>query len=156
QLRKNKSTSCGCVAADLTSKRLKNKKPQDATINQIINSYKSMDKNKNQKFDLTRDEFIQLIFSPCAYCGSEPKTRANYWIKENGEARFKTRKIPKDKEWVSGATIYYNGIDRIDSSIGHVKTNCISACEQCNRMKLNYTKEDFLNKIKQIHDHLKL
>ena len=29
--------------------------------------------------------------------------------------------------------------------------NCIPCCEKCNRMKLNYLKEDFLNHIEKIY-----
>ena len=38
-----------------------------------------------------------------------------------------------------------NGIDRVNSDIGYKKNNCIPCCKKCNIMKLNYTKQSFLD-----------
>jgi len=42
------------------------------------------------------------------------------------------------------------GLDRIDSQKGYSLENLTSCCSSCNKMKLDLTKEDFLEKIKQI------
>lgn len=48
------------------------------------------------------------------------------------------------------------GIDRIDNSKNYNLNNVISCCKQCNFMKNDSTKEEFLNKIKEIYNiHLK-
>jgi len=39
-----------------------------------------------------------------------------------------------------------NGIDRINSDEAYIKKNCISSCSTCNYMKLDFTKEQFINK----------
>jgi hypothetical protein len=44
-----------------------------------------------------------------------------------------------------GNDIVTIGIDRIDSSIGYEKNNIVPCCEKCNRMKMDNSKEDFLN-----------
>ena len=36
------------------------------------------------------------------------------------------------------------GIDRVDNSVGYILSNCVPCCEWCNRMKLDYTKDDFI------------
>ena len=36
-----------------------------------------------------------------------------------------------------------NGIDRINSSIGYVKENCVPCCKHCNYVKGNLSMEDF-------------
>lgn len=36
------------------------------------------------------------------------------------------------------------GIDRKDNNIGYIKENVVLCCEMCNRMKLNYTLDNFL------------
>ena len=41
-----------------------------------------------------------------------------------------------------------NGIDRINSDKGYTIDNCVPCCAQCNHMKLDYTTEEFLTKIK--------
>jgi hypothetical protein len=45
------------------------------------------------------------------------------------------------------------GLDRIDSTKGYVITNIVPCCTQCNTMKLDYSKEQFLTKIKEIWEH---
>jgi hypothetical protein len=42
------------------------------------------------------------------------------------------------------------GIDRLDSTKGYEVENCVSCCEQCNYMKLDYTQEEFIKKCIQI------
>lgn len=45
------------------------------------------------------------------------------------------------------------GIDRIDSTKHYTTDNTVSCCAMCNRMKNAYSKEVFLNKIKEIYLH---
>lgn len=47
------------------------------------------------------------------------------------------------------------GIDRIDSNIGYIETNCAPCCSKCNYMKLDYTFNEFKEHIKKIYNHLK-
>lgn len=44
----------------------------------------------------------------------------------------------------------YNGIDRFNSKIGYVLSNCIPCCEQCNFMKRNYDIKEWFNHMKII------
>jgi hypothetical protein len=46
-----------------------------------------------------------------------------------------------------------SGIDRIDSSIGYIFENCAPCCFICNRMKSNYSAENFLEHCKKIADN---
>lgn len=48
-----------------------------------------------------------------------------------------------------------NGIDRVDSNVGYVLSNCVSCCFICNWMKLNLCKDAFLNHIFRINDFVK-
>ena len=45
------------------------------------------------------------------------------------------------------------GVDRVDSSIGYLKYNCVSCCSDCNFMKLSKTKQQFLEKVERIYKH---
>jgi len=47
----------------------------------------------------------------------------------------------------------YNGIDRINNERGYLKENCVAACFKCNKMKSDYTQEEFLDHIKKIYNH---
>jgi len=42
------------------------------------------------------------------------------------------------------------GIDRVDNDGGYIEGNMVSCCGVCNHMKNNLTKEQFMNKCKQI------
>jgi hypothetical protein len=48
----------------------------------------------------------------------------------------------------------YNGIDRIDSSIGYVIENCISCCGRCNVAKMSESQQDFLSWIDRVYSHI--
>lgn len=43
------------------------------------------------------------------------------------------------------------GIDRVDNNIGYLVENCVPCCMICNKMKINYSLEDFLNHIINIY-----
>jgi hypothetical protein len=48
------------------------------------------------------------------------------------------------------------GIDRIDSSKGYIEGNVAPCCGKCNKMKLNYTLDEFKSQIVKIYKHLNL
>ena len=79
----------------------------------------------------------------------------NYWVGKTGDYRFKFRSQPP-KEWIEGATIFKNGIDRIDNTLGYFKTNCATACTDCNRAKMEMSQSDFLTLVKLIYNNRKL
>lgn len=41
-------------------------------------------------------------------------------------------------------------IDRVDSSIGYVESNCVACCAQCNIAKSDYTKDEFVAMARRI------
>jgi hypothetical protein len=50
------------------------------------------------------------------------------------------------------STTHQSGIDRFDSKKGYEISNCRSCCYECNIMKNNYDYDQFINKIKLIHE----
>ena len=44
----------------------------------------------------------------------------------------------------------FNGVDRVDSSLGYNKENCVPACKLCNLFKSAYTTSEFVNHCKAI------
>ena len=95
-------------------------------------TYKDGAKSRNLDFSLSKEDFTKLVEQNCVYCGNPPVT----------------------KEYITTHKTYYtvNGIDRIDSSKGYSIDNCVPCCTMCNTMKLNYSKSEFLNHIKRIHN----
>ncbi len=52
------------------------------------------------------------------------------------------------------AGVKFNGIDRLDSTLGYIESNVVTACSTCNMGKQRLTKEQFINWICQVHTHL--
>ena len=50
----------------------------------------------------------------------------------------------------------FNGIDRIDSTIGYIKDNCVSCCAMCNYMKGCLDKDIFIQRVEHIVSYNKL
>jgi len=126
------TVSCGCYKKEGNS----HKKPEgESSFNAKYNSYKTRAKRhkKNLVFELTKQEFKDIIVKPCHYCGCE------------GQEGF----LPKKK---TNGVFKSNGIDRVDSSIGYTKTNCVPCCSVCNKMKLEMPYEVFLAQVQRIYN----
>lgn len=124
-LKKGKTKSCGCFHNNYRKKRL-----GEANLNDLFSTYRKSALKRNLEFSLTRDQFEKLIFNVCKYCNNLPLQVHN---KKN-----------------SNGAIFYNGIDRVDNSLGYTIDNCVSCCKKCNWMKRDFRLSDFsehLNKI---------
>lgn len=120
-LKTGRHKSCGCK---LKEPRLNKRLPNNLGLKrQIIRSYKRSAKNRKYDWKLTEKEAIDYIESDCYYCGIEPNTiwrnRPKGSTKHDDPNRF----------------IFYNGIDRVDNSIGYTKENTVSCCSICNNSK---------------------
>jgi len=86
----------------------------------IYNELKKSCNNKNRNFDLTFDDFLELISTPkCTYC--------------NKELIFNKHTKDKDSNPVSRA---YQ-LDRMNSDLGYIKSNLVTCCWRCNEIKSN-------------------
>ncbi len=92
---------------------------------------------------LSLDEFKQLVFNPCHYCGAKPRhRRITFYNKSRRTGKWVSLKgITKEK---------LNGIDRVDNVAGYVAGNCVSCCWQCNAFKTNLSLADFLAHVLRI------
>ena len=109
-----------------------------APRNRLYDQYIRHAYERGLEFNLTDEEFDDLIFSNCHYCNSEPSS-ATYL---NSDRLNKTNQEFKN-----------NGIDRIDSSKGYTIDNCVPCCPICNRMKLNYSLDLFKSHISKIYNY---
>lgn len=108
----------------------------NAPYNCIKGAYMRGAADRNLTWELSDEDFNNLISSNCYYCGSEPK-------EYQGDKRFNKSGIP----------FLRNGIDRLDSSKGYIKDNCVSCCEDCNRMKMQMTSDHFLKHVEKIYNY---
>ena len=82
-------------------------------------------------FNLSLDEFCQIIGKPCHYCGGKPQAS----------------KHPR----VIG--FLCNGIDRIRNSESYNPKNSVSCCAVCNWAKTNLSAREFLKHVHKIWEH---
>ena len=95
--------------------------------------YKHIAKKKNLDFQLQFADFLALIRSPCAYCGTDP-----HRIWKVGSAHFTC-----------------NGIDRIENVQGYTLENSAPCCSECNYAKRGMSVEEFKTWTGCLAAHLK-
>jgi hypothetical protein len=87
-----------------------------------------MNKNRANKmkkeFQLTIEDFHQIIEQPCYLCGK------------------------------CNTDIHQNGIDRVDNTLGYLFENCKSCCGTCNKLKKDIPLFYFLKKLQEIYIHI--
>lgn len=99
--------------------------PEEAAWYARYHMYRRNAANVDRVFGLTFEEFQQLCIRPCYYCMALPETRA------------------------AGTKKYYpviqsSGIDRLDSSVGYIPSNCVPCCTRCNLAKGTLSCSDFI------------
>jgi hypothetical protein len=57
------------------------------------------------------------------------------------------------QDWADKVLFVYNGLDRVDNTLGYLPGNVVACCTQCNGAKLNYTQEEFLFWANQLYSH---
>lgn len=131
-LKRDQCKSCGCMMRAGLAKGGMNKRDYgEARFNDLFLSYKRSATNRGYIFKLTREEFRTLTKGDCYYCGQEPS------------------QIVKAGHGVNGEYIY-NGIDRIDNSIGYLSSNVRTCCKQCNIAKGVLTEDEFMTWAKRL------
>lgn len=94
----------------------------------------------------------------CIQCYNTAKeNRYNIYKKgaKNRKLKFQISKeefyyLTSQPCYYCGTLENYKGLDRIDSTKHYTIDNLVPCCTICNRMKLNYTQQDFLNHIQKI------
>lgn len=138
--------SCGCLWKENIRKIMgpKHRKYAQHTINSRYWSHKSSARNRNLA-PLSRPEWNKIVFLPCFYCGGiDVKNKAKM------PCYRKTYGRSFDANELDRYSIEINGVDRVDPLGPYVLENCVPCCSQCNVMKLDYTSEEFLAKVRQI------
>lgn len=125
--------SCGCLYLDNILDYTEAKK------NHLFSNHRSGAVQRKIDFKLSEDEVFKLCQSNCFYCGCEPKNEKYL------------RTINKD---LGRKTIIYQGIDRVNSNLGYITNNCVPCCKICNVCKSTLTKEEWIQKMKDILKNL--
>lgn len=135
-LKSNSVKSCGCKKSELLNIAFERKDKQEQLFEYLFKDYRKNAIKRNLEFSLSDNDFKFLIFSNCIYCGEKPnQVRAH--------SKF------------SNKNVYYNGIDRMNNTIGYTKDNCVPCCKMCNYAKRNISFKDYINWIHKSFNHLK-
>lgn len=122
--------SCGCLKRDVVYNRIPSGR---AGFFVVFKNYKRHAVGRNLEFNLSIEEFFDMTQRDCFYCGVEPCHIA----------------VPQRQ--TAKGNFLYNGVDRLDNSIGYTSSNCVTCCGVCNKMKGTQSVENFINKINAIH-----
>lgn len=152
-LRNGHVRSCGCMQKERIRKIAisKRKLPGESAYNFIECGYKRNARKRGYSWELTREQFREIINKNCYICNNEPILKNRFINKTTGLRRIQNNNNRKiSDEWVKQNWVKANGIDRIDNNLGYTVGNSVSCCEKCNKMKLDHNYNEFLNHIKQI------
>lgn len=105
-----------------------------ACRNIVLSQYKLDAKKRKKLWDISDEMFDYLTSDKCRYCGAEP-----YAIMCNSR---------------NYGLFIYNGIDRINNSIGYVDSNVVTSCQRCNLSKDVMSVDDFIGWAKAIYTNL--
>lgn len=94
-------------------------------------------KKDNIYYNITIEEFENIITKNCHYCNTEPKELSLF----------------KKLKYINTNKLKANGIDRKDNDQGYILNNCIPCCYICNRMKMDLSYDAFLEHINKIKRH---
>jgi len=124
-----KLRSCWCNQVYTT------KTPFVSLLKAAVLRIKIAAKKRNHEWWLKEEEAIALIKSPCCYCW-------NKWSNTISRSNSMSK------------TLFYNGIDRIDSSKWYIINNVAPCCKYCNRSKNDMSVKDFKEYIKNTYTYL--
>lgn len=92
----------------------KSRKPAgEAAFSVVYKRYKGTAKYRQREFKLSKIEFREITQRKCYYCRAEPN----------------------NKQTLASGSFVYNGVDRVDSSLGYILANVVSCCKECNTAK---------------------
>lgn len=136
------TSSCGCYRKELGVLQGKKIAAEGRKYHPRISTARERWRALYRDGDISFDTFLAISQLPCHYCGSPPSRAWNLASsrKKHGVSQYQ----------IDEGTFISNGLDRIDSSIGHVLENVVPCCFDCNIMKSNRTVDEFLAHIKKI------
>jgi hypothetical protein len=138
------STSCGC--SGIIKKILPN---GESTFIQKYAICRSAANKRGLIFEITLEQYKNIITQDCFYCGSPPKPYSRLFKTDGTKtSNLKLNVLPKKAQEESWVNI--NTIDRVDSKKGYIVENCVASCWPCNEMKMDRSESCFVSHVYKI------
>ena len=131
-----KTKSCGCLLAEYRAspgKKGNRLPPGVAARNKVRDNYKAGAQHRGFAWELTDEQFDDLTSQDCFYCGCRP-----------GKLQLSR---------VNTGDFIYNGIDRVDNSLGYIPGNVLPACQTCNFAKGCMSYDEFMAWIARLTEY---
>lgn len=135
-LRHNSTKSCGCLHSEMASVRQRKRLLKEfglSSKNRVLVTYQNHAKERGLVFNITPESFYDLISKPCFFCGTS-NTNTSKSQHNNGD-------------------FSYNGLDRLNNSVGYTIDNVVPCCKHCNKAKLQMNVDDFEDWIRTVYWH---
>jgi len=97
--------------------------------NKVLYSYRVEAENRGLEWGLSNEQALGIMEQTCSYCDA----------------------VPSNLSKTTNGDFQYNGIDRVDNSLGYDEGNCVACCRVCNFMKGTMSREEFLSHIRRIY-----
>lgn len=128
--------SCGCLQKERA------RKPRGvAGFNDLYASYKAAAAKRNYAFLLSKEDFKKLTESVCYYCGAPP-------------AAVHVAHHDRSKESIQHESYVFNGVDRVENSLGYTPENSVACCKFCNISKRERSIPEFSEWAKRLVENL--
>lgn len=137
--KKQSRKSCGCTKSFVNRMNAQTRRKPESVYRYIYEQCQSGARSRNIDFNLTREEHLEIVQKKCYYCGAIPEIKQPH----RGKGRY------------VGVPVPYNGVDRIDSTMGYETSNCVACCTRCNYMKSDMNLSEFTDHVIKISNHIK-
>lgn len=101
----------------------------------VYRNYRSRANSRKLSFDLSYEQFMNIVNLPCSYCKN---INTSYF---NPQTEYEL-------------VFEYTGIDRIDSKVGYKINNVQPCCKWCNRAKSDMDEKEFYDWVRRIYASL--
>lgn len=136
------TNSCGCLRKESTKKQgrkntgsLRGLEKGISARNKLFDHYRRAAIGRGLSFEITLDQFVDITKKNCWYCNTEPKQIA--------------RNKGNYGEYI------YNGVDRLDNTVGYILENCVPCCKICNNAKHAMPLYEFYNWVERIFSNIR-
>lgn len=121
-------SSCGCQNGRHVSPQ--KKAPGESAKTAALYAYRYNAKKRGYVFALTSEQALAIMAQDCHYCGIPP----------SNAMKVKT----------ADGVFTYNGLDRIDNSLGYQPGNVVACCARCNLGKGDGSVHEYMERCRRV------